>query len=58
MTLRDFGAARENLIRDVWLGEISQRVDGREFDFLRGCETYKYSWGARDRQSAVRRRAP
>jgi len=27
----------------------------REFDFLRGGETYKYAWGAADRWSAARR---
>jgi CelD/BcsL family acetyltransferase involved in cellulose biosynthesis len=31
------------------------RESVREFDFLRGCERYKYDWGARDRAQHRRR---
>lgn len=35
------------------------RAGGREFDFLRGAESYKYRWGARDRaQYRVRIEGP
>jgi CelD/BcsL family acetyltransferase involved in cellulose biosynthesis len=29
--------------------ELAERERAREYDFLRGCEAYKYRWGATDR---------
>ncbi|HKH43881.1 MAG TPA: GNAT family N-acetyltransferase [Thermoanaerobaculia bacterium] len=60
--LHGFDPAFEKLSPGVLLlgGVIEDAVrsGAREIDFLRGRETYKYRWGARDRENRRRRLGP
>ena len=41
----------------ILIGHAIERAEGegaREFDFLRGSESYKYRWGASDRSNRTR----
>lgn len=35
--------------------EFAIRADYQSFDFLRGCELYKYKWGAENQKTTIRR---